>query len=320
MGHKSSKQLTTSHKILMFGSNSSSKSLFIKHCHLIYKGEFTTEYAIKIKPFILKSLCNAIKEIIQFIKTSNKALYGSTISKTAWFTLKKACSDNVKLCLQMTKHICDLWNDNEFKKGYLHLLDESKRDNQVYLLDNITRIISDNFLPTHEDIMKFKMHSSGSFDTVFEVDDCTYTFVDVGGQRHDRKKWLDHFDDVSVILFFVGLDEYDHPADNDKFDNKMKENLHLFEDIVNNSYFTKSSVVLLVNKDHFKNKLSTSPLSNHFPEYNGKESPEGFLINQFRNRDHHHENRRLFIHTHESDDTAKTQDLFQYVTRMMVKS
>ena len=33
--------------------------------------------------------------------------------------------------------------------------------------------------------------------------------VDVGGQRSERKKWIHCFEDVTAILFFVALSEYD---------------------------------------------------------------------------------------------------------------
>ena len=36
-----------------------------------------------------------------------------------------------------------------------------------------------------------------------------YRVVDVGGQRSERKKWIHCFEDVTAILFFVALSEYD---------------------------------------------------------------------------------------------------------------
>ena len=38
---------------------------------------------------------------------------------------------------------------------------------------------------------------------------CTFRVVDVGGQRSERKKWIHCFEDVTAILFFVALSEYD---------------------------------------------------------------------------------------------------------------
>lgn len=38
---------------------------------------------------------------------------------------------------------------------------------------------------------------------------CVSRMVDVGGQRSERKKWIHCFEDVTAILFFVALSEYD---------------------------------------------------------------------------------------------------------------
>lgn len=36
----------------------------------------------------------------------------------------------------------------------------------------------------------------------------SYSVVDVGGQRNERKKWMHCFDDVKAIVFFVSLAGY----------------------------------------------------------------------------------------------------------------
>ena len=37
----------------------------------------------------------------------------------------------------------------------------------------------------------------------------TYSMVDVGGQRSERKKWIHCFEDVTAIVFCVALSAYD---------------------------------------------------------------------------------------------------------------
>lgn len=36
----------------------------------------------------------------------------------------------------------------------------------------------------------------------------SYSVVDVGGQRNERKKWMHCFDDVKAIVFFISLAGY----------------------------------------------------------------------------------------------------------------
>jgi hypothetical protein len=48
---------------------------------------------------------------------------------------------------------------------------------------------------------------SGVSELKFTFDDTEWTFVDVGGQRTERRKWLHCFQDVVAIIYFVALNE-----------------------------------------------------------------------------------------------------------------
>ena len=39
-------------------------------------------------------------------------------------------------------------------------------------------------------------------------DEMTLVFVDVAGQRNKRRKWIDHFDNVTAVIFLVAVSEY----------------------------------------------------------------------------------------------------------------
>ena len=67
--------------------------------------------------------------------------------------------------------------------------------------------------------------------------------------------------------------------------NRMEEAMTLFESVANSRWFTKTSIILFLNKiDLFKAKLTVSPLSNTFPEYTGGANYEAacsFLLDKF---------------------------------------
>jgi guanine nucleotide-binding protein subunit alpha, other len=51
----------------------------------------------------------------------------------------------------------------------------------------------------------------------------------------------------------------------------MQEALILFESMCNSHWFTKTALILFLNKmDLFKRKLESSPISRYFPEYDGE--------------------------------------------------
>ena len=97
---------------------------------------------------------------------------------------------------------------------------------------------------------------------------------DVGGQRSERKKWIHCFEAVTCIIFCVALSEYDQVLLEVNSMNRMEESLTLFGSIVNSAWFTRTSIVLFLNKiDIFRKKLLTVPLERYYPDYEGN-SPD----------------------------------------------
>jgi guanine nucleotide-binding protein G(i) subunit alpha len=93
---------------------------------------------------------------------------------------------------------------------------------------------------------------------------------DVGGQRSERKKWIHCFEAVTCIIFCVALSEYDQVLLEVNTMNRMEESLNLFASIVNSAWFTRTSIVLFLNKiDIFRKKLLTVPLERYYPDYEG---------------------------------------------------
>ena len=76
------------------------------------------------------------------------------------------------------------------------------------------------------------------FQIEFEYKSLVFHMFDVGGQRSERKKWIHCFDNVDCVLFVVAMSEYDQVLCEDRCVNRMHESLKLFEEIVNNSYFS----------------------------------------------------------------------------------
>lgn len=65
----------------------------------------------------------------------------------------------------------------------------------------------------------------------------------------------------------------------------MQEAMTLFESVANSRWFTKTSIILFLNKiDLFRAKLPISPLPDTFPEYKGGASYDAacaFLLEKF---------------------------------------
>ncbi|KAG9356014.1 hypothetical protein JZ751_000858 [Albula glossodonta] len=111
---------------------------------------------------------------------------------------------------------------------------------------------------------------------------------DVGGQRDERRKWIQCFNDVTAIIFVVASSSYNMVIREDNNTNRLREALDLFRSIWNNRLATPIScltqtmlgtcplwlrtisVILFLNKqDMLAEKVlaGKSKIEDYFPEY-----------------------------------------------------
>ena len=61
----------------------------------------------------------------------------------------------------------------------------------------------------------------------------TFKIINVGGQKSERKKWIQCFDAVTAVIFVACLNCYDEILFEDHSINSMTDQLDLFDDIRN---------------------------------------------------------------------------------------
>ena len=127
---------------------------------------------------------------------------------------------------------------------------------------------------------------------------------DVGGQRDERRKWIQCFNDVTAIIFVTACSSYNMVLREDPTKLRLRESLDLFKSIWNNRYesvFSGSrilkrevrreierfvlfcsrwlrtiSVILLLNKQDLlaeKIKAGKHKLEDYFPEFARYQTP-----------------------------------------------
>ena len=136
--------------------------------------------------------------------------------------------------------------------------------------DNVSRVANPSYLPTNDDILHARVRTTGVSEAKFTVDNLIFRVVDVGGQRSERKKWVGCFENVDTIMFLIAISEYDQQLYEDSSVNRMDEAINLFHSICTSKWFSKTSIILFLNKtDLFKEKLTTSPMNKYFSDYTG---------------------------------------------------
>jgi guanine nucleotide-binding protein G(o) subunit alpha len=133
-------------------------------------------------------------------------------------------------------------------------------------LQDLTRIASPNFKPTQQDILLARVKTTQVVMERYRIDGIDFEMYDVGGQRSERRKWIDCFENVDAVIFVAALSEYDQTLAEAKRTNRMVEALDLFRSVCNNRAFTDTSKMLFLNKkDVFAEKILYSDIAAQKP-------------------------------------------------------
>lgn len=60
-------------------------------------------------------------------------------------------------------------------------------------LERIDSVSLVDYTPTDQDLLRCRVLTSGIFETRFQVDKVNFHMFDVGGQRDERRKWIQCF-------------------------------------------------------------------------------------------------------------------------------
>ncbi len=108
-------------------------------------------------------------------------------------------------------------------------------------------------------------------ETDFLIQNKTFRFIDVGGQKNYRGGWANFFDDSRALFFIVSMASYDQMMEEEPTVNRMTDALSLFNETVNHKMLMELPVILLLNKTDLATlKLPYSSLKRYFPELSCK--------------------------------------------------
>jgi len=163
-----------------------------------------------------------------------------------------------------------LWKDNKIQDLWKVKNEFQVIESAGIFLDRIDIISSPDFIPSDDDILLSRSKTTGIIEASFELENQVFIVVDVAGQRSERRKWLHCFENVTAILFCVGISEYDQVLAEDGITNRMHEAVNLFGEICNSRWFGKIDMILFLNKeDLFREKIAHIDMKECFPDYEG---------------------------------------------------
>ena len=145
--------------------------------------------------------------------------------------------------------------------------------NMDYFLGKLEDIFDINYKATIQDFIECDRRTSGIIDCYYNINDVSYHIFDVGGQRNERKKWIQLFDGVNSIVFVAALNHYASRLFENETQNALEESMQLFDEICNARWFRRTEIILLLTKkDLFRSRLKDGiSLKTCFDHYDGPE-------------------------------------------------
>lgn len=266
------------HRLLLLGAGESGKSTIVKQMRILHVNGFSEREKKQKIEDIKKNIRDAIITItgamstlsppVQLEKPENQV-------RVDWIQ-DVATGPDFDYPTEFYEHTEALWKDKGVQATYERSNEYQLIDCAKYFLDQVDVIKRPDYTPTEQDILRCRVLTSGIFETQFQVDKVNFHMFDVGGQRDERRKWIQCFNDVTAIIFVTACSSYNMVLREDPTQNRLKESLELFKSIWNNRWLKTISVILFLNKqDLLAEKIlaGKSRLEDYFAEFSRYQPP-----------------------------------------------
>ncbi|CAA0822742.1 Guanine nucleotide-binding protein alpha-1 subunit [Striga hermonthica] len=282
-------------KLLLLGAGDSGKSTIFKQIKLLFQSGFDEAELKNYIPVIhanvyqtIKMLHDGSKELSQSSEDSSKFILSDKNKQIGEkFSEIGGRLDYPHLNKELAHEIETLWADSAIQETYCHGNELQVPECTQYFMENLQRLSDADYVPTKEDILHARVRTTGVVEIQFspvgenKKSGEVYRLFDVGGQKNERRKWIHLFEGVSAVIFCAAISEYDQTLFEDDNKNRMVETKELFEWVLKQPCFEKTSFMLFLNKfDLFENKVLKVPLNvcewfkDYQPVSNGKQEIE----------------------------------------------
>ncbi|KAK1172871.1 guanine nucleotide-binding protein G(olf) subunit alpha-like isoform X1 [Acipenser oxyrinchus oxyrinchus] len=260
------------HRLLLLGAGESGKSTIVKQMRILHVNGFNAEEKKQKIQDIRKNVKDAIVTIVSAMSTLIPPVPLANPENQFRMDYIKSIAplSDFDYTQEFFEHAAMLWDDEGVKACYERSNEYQLIDCAQYFLDKIDTVRQNYYIPTDQDLLRCRVLTSGISETRFQVAKVNFHMFDVGGQRDERRRWIQCFNDVTAIIFVVACSSYNTVIREDNNTNRLREALNLFISIWNNRFLRTISVILFLNKqDMLAEKVlaGKSKIEDYFPEY-----------------------------------------------------
>jgi len=256
--------------MLLLGAGESGKTTISKQMKILHLDGFKDKDRLFYRAIVADNILHCFKELIKGVKVLDLEIAPELQDDaSALLKLNELSDDIFEFLRGMLNQLQNIWNDHAIQEVYQKRTQFQIFDCCKFFLSKLPEILIENYLPSDVDIIRSRYKTTGITEITFDMLGVKHKLIDIGGQRSERRKWINIFDKVKTIIYVTSLSEYDMVLFEDRTVNRMKESLRLFYDVCR--CFSNQPVILFLNKsDVFKELLAEGrSITSCFTEYNG---------------------------------------------------
>ncbi|OUM60139.1 hypothetical protein PIROE2DRAFT_14169 [Piromyces sp. E2] len=266
------------YKVLLLGPADSGKSTFLKQLRIINKMPLEESDIENAKFTCISNLLTSMKLICQNLdilkinyNDQNKQYITIILDKVdstlSEYKEKKVVPDDlIEACKK-------LYNEENAIKECIKMGNQiNLLDSAEYFMNKMDDLFNSSYVPTNDDILHQRAPTQQISETTIPILGSTdkLSVFDFGGSRSQRLKWAAFFDNVDLMIYIFAISAYDQNLLEDPTVNRLKDAEQLFKQLSRNKILWHKNIIIFFNKiDIFKKKLSISPVSKYYPDYNG---------------------------------------------------
>jgi len=313
---------TVEFHLLLLGADGSGKSTFIRQMQIIHGQGFNDTERAELIPDIHNNIFDPMVVLVEQMKEENLNIPLVDPCKSEDVSLFQ---DTTRTMDERLRAVSRLWCDPGVQETFrrrgefstTHPINVSAK----YFLDAIPRINESGYLPITEDVVRVRRNTVGVIPYEFIVDDICFKIIDMGGEREERVRWIDFLaSKITCVIFLTAIDEFDTEfIVEDQRKNRLKESLELFRQIQTFQWLSHTTFILFLNKvDIFKEKIRTSDMRDHFPDFKGirhdEQTGQEFVKKKFTEKNNHSRTQRMvYPHFTCATDTETMRFVFDVV-------
>ncbi|CAH8574610.1 unnamed protein product [Schistosoma haematobium] len=240
-------------KLLLLGTGESGKSTLLKQMKIIHINGFSNKERLDYIPIIKQNIRDIILSILGGMKTLQLEFIQTRTADLAKNLIDNSLAEDYTYPDTFFDEVDEIWHDPGVQRAYTRSTEFHLFDSATYFMRRFDAIRRPDYVPTDQDILRCRKMTDNINELQFDIptgrkSSVRFRIVDVSGQRGERKKWIQFFDNVTAILYLVDCSGFDKTLLEDHRQNRLIDSLEVFEQAWNNKYLRKVPMIVFLNK------------------------------------------------------------------------